>query len=124
MKLFAAIIFLAGFSTTAFADVKETVVCTSNDGQISITATLSHDIHGYFSGSADYNGFHLTEKNNQGLDTLEAWTTNDMDNFQTEHLTFMENDNGRDRQAVLIEENHVDRIGFQNSVTLLTCQVK
>lgn len=120
MKLTMTIIALTIFSMNTFANSSITKVCRSDDGATSVTVTYKYGKTGLFSGKAIINGVELKETNSKAFPTLAGWTTGDMDNYQTYQLTLIDTDNGQD--AILISQDHVDRVGLFNTVTNLTCK--
>jgi hypothetical protein len=122
MKNLMLILGLLFVSSYGFARAHNTMTCKSSDGSISIPVHIGYTKSGDFNGSAEINGVQLKPTESRAFGVLEGSTTGDMDNYQTYQLTIMRTEvTETQTPAVLIEQNHVDRVGYENTIAELSC---
>ncbi len=112
-------------SAIASAHSSQTLICSSADNKIEIKMLAIHNDKGELVISAMHEGIDLKniKTSSYAFTTLVGGTEGDMDNYQTYQMTLLPSDSS-EQTAVLIEQNHIDRIGYENRVTTLKCNVK
>lgn len=98
------------------------VVCTSRDGRTQITVSAPNG--GAGPSTSTYNDMRLKTVRSSPFEVLEGFS-GDHDNFQSTQLTLMAGDDSNAKPAVLIFQDHVDRVGYMPpEVTQLNCEPK
>lgn len=109
-------------SVTAMAKPSvDKTLCVSEDQTVSILVTTTTPKNGEGSSIASFKGADLKSFKEAGPKYLKGNTIGDADNYQQYQLILLENEY-QTKQAVLITEDHVDRVGFENKVHTLSCQ--
>lgn len=97
--------------------------CESQDKTIQLSIETVYPNKGDATSTTSYLGVPLKSVKGAGPKYLKGNTTGDMDNFQNYQLILLESA-AESSEAILITENHVDRVGYENTVEKLTCTYK
>ena len=112
-------------SVVATANSSQTLVCSSANNSIEIKMIAIRNDKSGLVIMAMYEGVELksVKSSSFAFTTLVGATEGDMDSYQTYQMTLLPSETS-EQTAVLIEQNHIDRIGFENKITTLQCTVK
>lgn len=101
------------------------LVCSSADKKTEVSVNLKFPSSGEISGEATIGDLKLNLVPSQFAPVFEA-SEGDIDNNQSYLLTLLRQPGSDDvlsyQSAVLIMEEHIDRVGYENSVIQLSCK--